>query len=329
MFKQKNILISLAVAALVAACGGGGSDPVTPPAQQNSNNPPPGGTDNTSTAPTADAKLASQVVLQNMVFKKSNTDFIQIAYSSPDRFDFHSSTPRDATVNPPTDASSYGAFGFAQGTNAPLQAVGYQISIDTPATADSKTGRVAFELQDQAGVTPQEILRIEIDKIISAVDANGGLTVTVPSDAKVYVFAKGAAGQATVSAPATAAMVSVIDAKVDETNSVKSLVFNVDEAVGAAVTAATGTDKTVMSSVKDFGSGVQKPFEVTLLFSNLDITLTPPATGTATALTGKDDGKGITVDGAKTASGAALPGVLGGGATGFVQVNEPDPTPAP
>jgi hypothetical protein len=319
MFNQKNALISLAVALLISACGGGGGSDAPAPA---ATTPPPAagnpgtgnpGADNTATA---DPKLASQVVLGgDLVVFKNGASFIQIAYS-----DFHSNTPRDAAVTPPTDASSYGAYGFARGTNAPLQAVGYQISIDTPATADSKTGRVAFELQDQADVTPQEILRIEIDKITTAVDANGTLTVTVPSDAKVHVFAKGAAGQATVSAPATAAMVSVIDA-----NGAKNLVFNVDEAVGAAVAVATGADQTVMSSVVNFGSGVQKPFEVTLLFSNLDITLTPPATGTATALTGKDDGKGIAVDGAKTASGAALPGVLGGGATGFVQVSEPAP----
>lgn len=298
MFTRKNTLISLAVVAFLAGCGGGGDGGTPAPSGTNSpasstSNPP------VSTAPTTDTKLASSIVLENnyMVFQSGSNNYIQIGYK-----DFNSNTPRDAATN-------YGAYGFAKGTNAPIQGIGYQVAVDAPPAADSRPGRVAFELQDQAGVTPQEVLRIEIDKITSAVDANGNLTVTVPADAKVYVYASSAAGKATVSAPASGSMVSVVDE-----NGAKALMFNVDAAVSAAVNAATGANKTVMSSVKNFGSGMAKPFEVTLLFSNLNMKLTD-----GTALTGKAGNKGITVD------GSGLPGVLGGGATGYVQVDEPAP----
>jgi hypothetical protein len=305
MFKQKNALISLAVVSLLAACGGGGGDDDN----GGTSNPPPG------QAATVDAKLAGTAVLSQdfVLFERADAPF-PIGY-----VDFTSTTPRvDDPATPENEgATGYGAYGFARGEAAPLEAFGYRLSF-TPTTAgvaETKTGRIAFEIQDQASVTQREVLRIEIDKITTSVDAAGVLTVDVADDAKVYVHATNSAGQkATVDAPALDALVK--QSAVAGNPGAIDLLLDVDGAVVTALAAAvgSGSDLAVLNSVKDFAGGVDAPMEVALTISNLAMTL---ESNTATALVGKT----ITVD------GSGLPGVTGGGvAKGYLQV---EPASAP
>jgi predicted RNA-binding Zn ribbon-like protein len=243
----------------------------------------------------------------DLVTFQSDAALISISYT-----DFTSNTPRvddPATAGFDESTTGYGAYGFAKGANAPLQAMGYRINFaqTTPGTVQSMTGRLAFELQDQASVAQREILRIEIDKITASVDINDQLTFTAAPDATVYVYAKNSAGlSATVNAPATAALIKQTAVTGDPTST--DMLLDVNAAVTAALAAASGTQAAVLNTVKDFAAGVEAPFEVALTLSNVNMVL---GSNTATALVGKT----ITVD------GSGLPGVTGGGiAKGYLQV---------
>lgn len=300
MFKQKNALISLAVVTLVAACGGGGGS---------DNDDIVDGGGGTVIQPTVDAKLAGTAALAGdlVLFETSGT-LVPIAYTA-----FTSETPR-------TDGTGFGAFGFAKGDVAPLEAFGYRLTFTptTPGTAETRTGRLAFELQDHSTlVTAQrEALRIEIDKITTSVDAAGGLTVDVADDAKVYVHATDSTGQkATVNAPALDALIR--QSAVGDGSGAVDVVLDLDAVVATALAAAVGSSANlaVLNRVKDFAGGADAPMEVALTLSNVNMVLGSDAT---TALVGKT----ITVD------GSGLPGVTGGGvAKGYVQILEPTPAP--
>jgi hypothetical protein len=311
MFTRKNALISLAVAAFLAGCGGGGGDDGTTA----STSTPTTTTTTTTTgtgsiAPTTDAKLAGTLALAgDQVVFKNNTENIGIGYT-----DFTSNTPRPA--NAEFGANTYGAFGFAKGTNAPLQAFGYRMKYTAPASgtvADSKTGRVVFELQDQAtSETPGEVLQIMVDKVTIAVSATGVLSASQAADSKVYVYAKNAAGQeASASATAPAGLVTVAtEAPAGGDPFSRDLMLNIDAAVGAVKTGATGTNASVLGSVKDFRSGTAAPFEIALTLSNVNMTRNDETTSLA--------GKAITV------KNSGVAGVASGGGIpkGYVQVTE-------
>jgi hypothetical protein len=276
------------MATLLAACGGGGGGDGTL-------SPKPG---QPTIEPTVDAKLDGTLALaHDLVVFQSDPAPVQVSYTA-----FTSTEPR-------TDGTGYGAYGFAKGDSAPLMGFGYRIKFAPRVlgVAQSLPGRLAFELQDQAADTAAETLRIEIDKITSSVSDTGEIAVAVASGAKVYVYAKNSAGQtATVSADATADMITQTPVAGDP--GAFDMVFNVNAAVAAASAVATGTQATVLATVKDFAAPASSPFEVALTLSNVEMAL---GSNPATPLVGKT----ITVD------DSGLPGVTGGGvAKGYLQV---------
>jgi hypothetical protein len=277
MFKHKNALISLAVALLVAACGGGGGGdtaPATPPANTGGNTDPGGNVQ----APQADPLAGHLTLSANQVAK--NGALISLS-----------------------DFANPGAYGIAPGTAAPIESFGIRVLPALEAN-QSKTVRVAVDLTDSATGAPQA-LKLLLDKVTFAVDANNVLSVTVPADAKAYVYAKNSAG--TVNASSTGALGSVVhlvDGIPGDTAS-RVLTVNIDEIVGK-VKATPGTAQPVFAALPTM---VGK-FAMNVTLSN--VTLQSEAE-VASA--------GETVD--VTGSGQAP--VTGGGVKGFAWLNSNPP----
>lgn len=329
MFKSKNVFISLAVVTLLAACGGGGGDDstinpaaatpgdtttpattppaTTPPATTPPATTPPATTPPATTPPATTApeqKLASTLTLAEAgILFPQGTDIIAISYP-----DFNSQTLRTG----PDNTGGYGSYTVSEGTNSPLKSIGVRIPNLDPATATAgvETGRLAFELQDQASVgAAREILRIEIDRVTTTVSDTGEVSVALASDARAHVYARNSAGQevaTVVSVAATTAMLTSVN-----TAGATDITLNVDEIVGAAADAATtsAADKAVLDSVATFNSGtsVATPFEVSLTLASANLA----ANGGTAPLTGK----AITVG-----NRAEVPAA--GGLTGFYQRTE-------
>jgi hypothetical protein len=313
MFKPKNTLISLAVVALLAACGGGGGD----------DNPNAGGSSDGNgngnpTAPggqtfesTADAKLASGFESNNQVLIGNNSSTGYAKFASTD---FSDNTARPATDPFP---GSYGLYAQERTTNAPLKSFGYDFRLSGTSAAENGTGRVAFELKDQA-TAQQEVLRILVDKVnytVATAGAGFTPTVTIPADAKVYVFAQNAAGQkASVNVAAASDLVTVIPTPGSAVAGDYSIVLNVDKAVAAAAAGAGGQDQTVLQGVKDFRATKTEPFAVTMSLSNVSMA-SVSATGSAPLVVAD-----LGVDNTKVA------GIKdGAGYSGFLAVDEDSP----
>lgn len=219
-------------------------------------------------------------------------------------------TSTDPTVNAAFGNPSYGAFGMDKGTDAPIVSFGYRLGFNGTngaCTAESKTGRIGFELKDQAGAAEQKVLQVMVDNVTIAEAADCSYTVSQGAGSKVYVYAKNAAGQTgNGSAAAPAGIVTLTPA--GDGGASSYLTLNVDAAVKAAKAAATGTAASALGSVATFTSGQAKPFESSMTLSTVKMTR---ADGT-TALAGKP----ITV----TNSGVA--GIADGGGVplGHIQV---------
>lgn len=277
MFKHKNALISLAVALLVAACGGGGGGdtaPATPPANTGGNTDTGGNVQ----APQADPLAGHLTLSANQVAK--NGALISLS-----------------------DFADPGAYGIAPGANAPIESFGIRVLPALEAN-QSKTVRVAVDLTDSATGAPQA-LKLLLDKVTFAVDANNVLSVTVPADAKAYVYAKNSAG--TVNASSTGALGSVVHlvGGIPGDTASRVLTVNIDEIVGK-VKATPGTAQPVFDALP----AMVGKFAMNVTLSN--VTLQSEAE-VASA--------GETVD--VTGSGQAP--VTGGGVKGFAWLNSNPP----
>lgn len=272
MFKQKNALIAVAVAMLVAACGGGGGD--DPPAGQTQN--PPGNTNPGGNIPKADDSLMTgHLELVNQVQVNENP----IAYSA---------------------FTGGGGWGFEKGTHSPLQKFGIRVdSVLTP-VQNKDAARIAIDIRDASAAN---IIQLMIDKVKLASDATGELTVTVDPTAKAYVYAKTAAGAVNgVSAGALpAGIISLVQIDPLDLDS-KMLSVNIE----AAIAAAKGTSTSpVYTALPDLTGKYNLSFTVSNVA--LRIGSAPDGTG-GTPLVGET----ITVTGAQQAPvpGGGVKGVV-------------------
>ena len=303
MFTRKNTLISVAVLALLAGCGGGGGDSPSTSGGGSTNTSTGTGTGTNAPAATTDQKLANTMVLANdHVAGVYGGQATAIGYAN-----YTSNTPG---VNQAFGNAGYGAFGMDKGTNAPIKGFGYRVRFagtDGVCTAESRTGRIAYELKDQSTVAQGKVLQMMIDKVTINKLADCSFTVSQAADSRVYVYAKNAAGQAgNGSAVAPANAVTLTPSGDGESS---YLMVDVDAIVGAAKSAATGTNAQALASAAGFTSGETVPFESALTISTVNMTR---QAGAALA------GKAITV----TNSGVAGVADGGGVAKGYIQVVE-------
>jgi hypothetical protein len=286
MFKDKNALISLAVAVVLAGCGGGGGGgtPVTASTT----------TTTTATTPTTPPVTTPVVVVDESLMAGffalvgNQIMFDDIAITT-DQF-------ADATATPK------GAYGFAKGTNAPLQTFGLRIRPEDMGVdaGQSKTARLALELKDRA-TGGLQTLQVMIDKVDIAVSATSQVTVSVPASAKLYVYAKNSAGQSTNVTVSNLAADMVKLTTISGDASSHGFTLNLDAAITAALAAAQGdTAKlAVVNSLKDFAG----EFDMNVTLSNVTI---KKVDGTALA------GAAITVTGSgqPAVNGAGVKGIL-------------------
>lgn len=263
MFKQKNALIAIAVAMLVAACGGGGDDPPAnnnPPAQNPGGNNPPGG----NIPPADDSVMTGHLELVNQVQVNENP----IAYSA---------------------FTGSGGWGFEKGIHSPLQKFGIRVdSVLTP-VQNKDAARIAIDIRDASAAN---IIQLMIDKIKLTSDATGELTVTVDPTAKAYVYAKTAAGAVnSVSVNALPAnVISFLQVDPADQDS-KMLAVNIEEVIAAAKGTSTSP---VYAALPDLTGKYNLSFTV----SNVALRVGTAADGTGgTPLVGET----ITVTGAQQA----------------------------
>jgi hypothetical protein len=286
MFKDKKVLISLAVAVFLAGCGGGGGG-----------TPSTASTTTTTTTTTTTPPVTPPVVV---VDESLMSGFLQLVGNqvlfngigiTTDQFANAAATPK-------------GAYGFAEGTNAPLQTFGLRVRPEEMAVeaGQSKTARLAIELKDRA-VGGLQTMQLMIDQVTISVSATNQLTVSVPATAKMYVYINNAGGQnATVTVPNLAADLVQLTT-IDGDASSHGLSLNLDAAITAAINAAQGdTAKlTVLNSLKDFIG----EFDMNATVSNVVLQKTD---GTALA------GASITV------TGSEQPAVNGAGVKGIINL---------
>lgn len=279
MLMKKNALISIAMVLALAACGGGSDGDSNPPAT----NPPadggnPPGGDNPP-ANVDDSLMEGHMVLVNN----------QVLFNG--------------TGVALEDFSTTGAYGFAKGTTFPLQSFGLRLMpVDmTTETGQSKRARVALELMDSAE-GGQQAVQMMIDEVDIAIDAAGVWTVTVPSTATLYAYARDAAG-ATANLAVTNLPADLIRlASIDGDPSSNGFTIDVDRAFQQVVAGAPAEDQAVFNSVIGFTGD----FNLRSTVSNVEI---HSQTG-GTVLTGAS----ITV------TGSNQPAVTGAGVQGILQV---------
>jgi hypothetical protein len=315
MFKYKNAMISMAVVAMLAACGGGGGGGGNDN-PGGGNNPPAGD----GTTVVSDADLNNALTLESAgILVPQGTGYAPQSYDG-----FNSNVARGAGD---PNAGGYGLYGYdgGVGTGAPIEA--FAIRVDpipddlatAPTADDTKTGSVAFQLQDQASVANGQILRILISQVSTTVTPAGVLSVDVLDGAKLTVYAKNEAGtESTVTVDATDALFTAVAATPEvgspAGDTSYDIVLNVAAAVAAAK-AAPDANAAVFNSIEQFRSGRTVPFETVFTMTNANI---------ATGATG-EQGKDILI-GTRSVSGQ-------GGINGYVQVGddpvEPETPAAP
>lgn len=275
MFKQKNVLISLAVALLISACGGGGGGSgdgaTTPPPSNNQppatgTTPPPASVD--ESVMSGNLQLVAPAVLINGIAINVN------------QFE-------------PNTTLADGAGPFAHGTNAPIQTFGLRVSpegMSADGAGQTKRVRVAMDMTEEAGTVSSgqeaEILQFMIDQVDLGVSATSELSVTIPSTARIFVYVKNGSG-ATANLTATevpATAVRLVDIEGDSTS--KALTVDLDAIFTRLLEAAQGDTArlAVLNSVKDFSGtfGTSKTISNVVIQKEDD----SPATGAAITVTG-------------------------------------------
>lgn len=279
MLIKKNALISMAVVLALAACGGGGSDSDATP----STTPPPGDTTNPpggNTPPPATGE--EQTVMEGHLLLVGD----QVLFND---------------IGITTEQFATGAYGFAKGTNFPLQTFGLRLMpVEmTIEAGQSQRARLAIEMVD-AAATGQQAVQLMINEVDIAVDASGVWTVSIPSTATLYAYARDAAGAsanlAVTNLPAD--LISLTDISGDPSS--KGLTINLDAALGEVVAGATGEQLTVFQKV----AGFIGDFTLRSTLSNVEMR---SQTGNAELV---GDSITVTGSGQTAVSGAGVEGLL-------------------
>lgn len=310
MFKQKNVLISLAVAALLTACGGGGgsdsTDTTTPPATT-----PPATTPPATTPPATTPPATTPPDTATPVDQTTMKGFLQLV---GDELVFSTTTITVAQLQNEGNGFPQGVGPFARGTNAPLQSFGIRVmpeEMSSPDVVEAKRVRMAFDLTEEANSAgvgeTAESLQLMIDQVDISVSASNAatepnkLSVTVPSTAKLYVYIKGA-----TAAPVNLT-VSGLPANVIKLNNIagdpfsKAFTLDLEALMTHILATAQGTDLAAAQSVAAFVG----TFSMKTTVSNVSM-----KRANAAALTGPS----ITV------TGSNQPAVTGAGVAGRVIV---------
>jgi hypothetical protein len=288
MFKDKNVLISLAVAALLAACGGGGGGSTPASTASTSTTARTSTTTPTTPAPTI---VVDESLMAGFMLLVGNQVLFDGTGITTDQFSNTAATPK-------------GAYGFAKGTNAPLQTFGLRVRPEDMAidAGQTKVARLAFELKDRA-VGGVQVAQLMIDQVTISVSATNQFTVSVPATAKMYIYVNNASGQnANLTVGSLAADLVKLTTISGDASS-HGFTLDLDAAVTAALAAAQGdTAKlAVFNSLKDFAG----EFDLNATLSNVAIH--------------KEDG--TTLAGAAiTVTGSGQPAVNGSGVKGILNL---------
>lgn len=285
MFKQKNALIAIAVAMLVAACGGGGGDDPpannNPPAQNPGGNNPPGNGNPVDTVP----MVGFLTMTANQVAFNGSTKLIGL-----DAF---------KAVAPET-----GAYDIAKGTNAPFKTFGIRVYPGFMGPNQTKVVRVAIDATDTVGGAAAQSFKLLIDQVEIAVGATpDALTVTVPATAKAYVYARTATGttvNAVSATPLPVDLVTLANTIPGDSDS-RLLDINVDAAVASAKGASTDP---VFIALPDF----KGRFTFNATISNVELR--------------RGDGTTVEQGASIDVTGSGQPAVTGGGVQGFAWFND-------
>jgi hypothetical protein len=312
MFKHKNVLISLAVAALLAACGGGSdSTPATttaaatttPAATTPAATTPAATTPAATTPPATTPPATTPVTVDNTMMSGD----LQLA--SGELLVNGQQLPYSAFVD--QGATSNGLFGFQTLSSFGLRVKPENFAVS--ATDETKTVRLGFELLDKSTAGTAETLQIIIDKVTVSVSATTGeLSVSIPADAKMYAFAKNVAGTANATVTAVpAGLVSLTAIPGDATS--KALTLDVAGAINAAK-AAAAANAAVFTAVNDYTDRLT----LNMTISNIALKSadTPPvalAAGKDISVTGSGQPSILNGDAAAKAAAASISGTVCGG----------------
>jgi subtilase-type serine protease len=307
MFKHKNVLISLAVAALLAACGGGSdSTPAATTAATTTATTTPAATTPAATTPAATTPPVTTPVVT--VDNTMMSGDLQLA--SSELLVNGQQLPYSAFVD--QGATSNGLFGFQTLSTFGLRVKPENFKVSP--TDETKTVRLGFELLDKSA-TPgsKETLQIIIDKVTVSVSATTGeLSVSVPADAKMYAYAKNVAGTANATVTAVPPGLVSLTAIPGDPSS-KSLTLDVAGAITAAKT-ASAANAAVFNAVNDYTDRLT--LNMTISNIALKSAATPPvalAAGKDIAVTGSGQPSILNGDAAAKAAAASISGTVCGG----------------
>jgi hypothetical protein len=306
MFKHKNVMISLAVAALLAACGGG-SDSSTPAAATAT----PAATTPAATTPAATTPAATTPAATTPVVTVDNTMMSgDLQLASSELLINGQQLPYSAFVD--AGATSNGLYGFQTLSTFGLRVKPENFKVSP--TDETKTVRLGFELLDKSA-TPgsKETLQIIIDKVtVTYVAATGDLSVSIPAGAKMYAYAKNVAGTANATVSTVPASLVSLTAIPGDTTS-KALTLDVAGAITAAKTAAAA-NAAVFNAVNDYTDRLT--LNMTISNIALKSAATPPvalAAGKDITVTGSGQPSILNGDAAAKAAAASISGTVCGG----------------
>jgi hypothetical protein len=280
MFKRKNLLVAVAVSALLAACGGGSDSPASTSA---------GGSSSTASGNTAAAASALRGSLKNI---GDNIEFSNVAIQTSQLAD--------------TATFPDGVGPFTRGTSAPVSNFGFRVQPQGMEGNAAQTTKASFaiDLAERAGTAgiaageQAEALQVLVDNVSVTANADGSFSLADVAGSKVYVYFKPATGAAVNASASATGLVKVAADPNDPTSA--WLTIDLDKAISNAAGASTGTTATTLGKIKDMTGS----FDFKSVVSNVGMTKADGTPLTGTAIT-------VTNAGQTTAAG--------GGAAGRIQ----------